>query len=68
MRKLAEKMEISPSYLHKLEMGRANITEEYIKKFISSVQISQYEWDKMTGRKPQDLGLRERRIELLLKN
>ena len=67
VRKLAGKMKISPTYVHQLETGRANITEEYIEKFLSAAEICQEDWDKMMGRKPQELGLRERCIELLLK-
>ena len=49
IRKLAERLDLSPTRVNQMELGRDNIHDEYIEKFLAALDISRLEWDTVVS-------------------
>lgn len=65
IRRVAELMDLSHTRVHQMESGREDITEEYIEKFLDTVQVSRGDWNKEIGIRECNGDLREKCFDLV---
>lgn len=49
VRKVADLLGVSHTLVNHLELGRANIQQDYLKKFLRDLKISHEEWELFVG-------------------
>lgn len=65
LRELAKKMNISYSRVHQMERGRDDPSEEYIKLFLSCLNLSFDKWNEELGSSDDDSTLRKNCLNLV---
>lgn len=67
LQKLADKMGVSKSLVHQVECGRADISDEYLKKVLYALDYSYSDFKFLAGRrrKENDSGFREKCLEII---
>lgn len=67
LKKLADKMGVSKSLVHQVECGRADISDEYLKKILYALDYSYSDFEFLAGkrRKENDSGFREKCLAII---
>ena len=67
LQKLADKMGVSKSLVHQVEYGRADISDEYLKKVLCALDFSFSDFEILAGkrRKKNDSGFREKCLAIM---
>ena len=65
IRKLAQKMNYSPTRVHQFEAGREDITDAYIQIFLEATGFNYKDWSTRVGDNKCVFNLRDQCLELL---
>ena len=67
VRKLSERIKISHTRVGYYEQGRADVTEEYVEKFLQALELSYEDWNFYLGKNDKSESLRDECHDLLEK-
>ena len=56
LRKLAERMDLSFARVHQMEVGREDVIDDYIEKFLSVTDFCREDWDLEVGQAKKEIG------------
>jgi transcriptional regulator with XRE-family HTH domain len=67
LQKLADKMEVSKSLVHQAESGRADISDEYLKKVLWALDYSFSDFEFLASKRPKEIdsGFRKKCLSII---